>query len=495
MQKTVPVLFNKTKGSGMKYPVLILALLLTVEAGLAQDDFEAWLKKDQQAFQNFLSEEDKAFSDFLKKSWKPYDPKAGEKADLKPKPIDIPRAPEPEIKPVNRQPDLPKVKELPKLPPPPAEMKPLAEPVKISPKGSPVPLYNAELMLDLNTPADFKLSRPYNNEQIGTAWKTLASLNFTPLLDQIKQNRQTRHLNDWAVFQMIKSIARKQYSTDTGKQLVFSWFLLIKSGFQAKIAYDTDQLYLLLPSQQAIFETRFVQLENIKYYIFVMDNSNPAPTRLSTYSGDYPGQLGPIDLRVSEIPLLNGSSAQRTFLFTFNGKEISVPVSFSEDMIILMKNYPQTDLNVFFSAAVSDPARYSLLKALRPLVDGKTELEAVNLLLRFIQTGFEYKTDDQQFGREKYLAPDESLFYPACDCEDRSILFSYLVKNLLGLPVIALDYPGHIAAAVKFSKPFEGDQVSFNGQTYMICDPTYINADAGMCMPNYKNIDPKIVKM
>ncbi len=294
---------------------------------------------------------------------------------------------------------------------------------------------------------------------------------------------------------MLKSIARKQYPADNGKQLVLTWFLLIKTGFQAKIAYDADQLYLLLPSQQAIFETRFVLLDDLKYYIFVMDNSNPAPTRLSTYSGDYPGKLGPIDLRVTEIPVLGGESAQRTFAFNFDGKEISVPVTFSEDMITLMKNYPQTDLNVFFNAAVSEPARYSLLKALRPLIEGKSELEAVNLLLRFIQTGFEYKTDDQQFGREKYLAPEESLFYPACDCEDRSILFSYLVKNLLGLSVIALDYPGHIAAAVKFSQSFAGDQISFNGQTYMICDPTYINANAGMCMPNYKNVEPKIVKM
>ncbi len=158
----------------MKNLAFVFLIMFSVEICLAQDDYEAWLKKDQQAFQNFLSEEDKAFSDFLKKTWKPYDPKAGEKADLKPKPIDIPRAPEPEARPVEKQPELPKIKELPKLPPAPPEMKPLAEPVKISPKGTPVPLYNAELILDMSQLTDFKLSRPYTNDQIGSVWKTLA---------------------------------------------------------------------------------------------------------------------------------------------------------------------------------------------------------------------------------------------------------------------------------------------------------------------------------
>ena len=91
--------------------------------------------------------------------------------------------------------------------------------------------------------------------------------------------------------------------------------------------------------------------------------------------------------------------------------------------------------------------------------------------------------------------PEETLYYPASDCEDRAILFSYLVKNLLGLKIIALDYPGHIATAVKFSANINGDAVEYNGQRYVICDPTYINADAGMSMPEYKGVAPEVIKL
>ncbi len=91
--------------------------------------------------------------------------------------------------------------------------------------------------------------------------------------------------------------------------------------------------------------------------------------------------------------------------------------------------------------------------------------------------------------------PEETLYYPASDCEDRSILFAFLVKNLLGMDIIALDYPGHIATAVKFRSNINGDSVQYNGSRYVICDPTYINADAGMAMPEFKTVTPTVIPL
>ncbi len=136
----------------------------------------------------------------------------------------------------------------------------------------------------------------------------------------------------------------------------------------------------------------------------------------------------------------------------------------------------------------------SLVEQLKPILTGKTKSEALNILLRFVQTAFEYKTDQQQFGKEKCLFAEETLYYPYCDCEDRSIIFAYLVKKLLGLEVIGLDYPGHIATAVKIDN-VPGDYVTVNGKKYLICDPTYINANIGMSMPRYKNVKPEIVQI
>ncbi|MBU4445318.1 hypothetical protein KJ656_09580, partial [bacterium] len=59
--------------------------------------------------------------------------------------------------------------------------------------------------------------------------------------------------------------------------------------------------------------------------------------------------------------------------------------------------------------------------------------------------------------------------------------------------VIGLNYPGHIATAVRFNSNITGDYITYNEKKYLVCDPTYINADIGQCMPRFKFADPEII--
>lgn len=126
------------------------------------------------------------------------------------------------------------------------------------------------------------------------------------------------------------------------------------------------------------------------------------------------------------------------------------------------------------------------------MLSGKSELDKAEMLLNWVQTAFEYKTDEEQFGGERSLFADESLYYPYCDCEDRSILYSILVQDLLGLDVVLLHFPGHLATAVKFATNVEGDYIELENGRYIVCDPTYIGAPVGLAMPEYKEKDVEI---
>ena len=75
-----------------------------------------------------------------------------------------------------------------------------------------------------------------------------------------------------------------------------------------------------------------------------------------------------------------------------------------------------------------------------------------------------------------------------------SILFSNLVKDLLGLDAVLLDYPNHIASAVRFNEDISGDYILLDGKKYLICDPTYIGAPIGMCMDRFKSVPPEIIR-
>lgn len=104
-----------------------------------------------------------------------------------------------------------------------------------------------------------------------------------------------------------------------------------------------------------------------------------------------------------------------------------------------------------------------------------------------------YEYNDKVWGHDRAFFAEESLYYPYCNCEDRSILFSRLVRDLLGLDVILVFYPGHLATAVAFTDNVDGDYIELNGKHYIICDPTYIGAPVGLTMPDMDNKMAKIV--
>jgi hypothetical protein len=51
-----------------------------------------------------------------------------------------------------------------------------------------------------------------------------------------------------------------------------------------------------------------------------------------------------------------------------------------------------------------------------------------------------------------------------------------------------------VAAAVNFTSPVQGDAVEYQGRRYVVTDPTYINAVAGMTMPDFKSYKPRLIR-
>jgi hypothetical protein len=116
-------------------------------------------------------------------------------------------------------------------------------------------------------------------------------------------------------------------------------------------------------------------------------------------------------------------------------------------------------------------------------------------MLHWTQTGFKYKLDEEVWGIDRPFFGEESLFYPYCDCEDRAILLSHLVRDLLGLDVILVYYPGHLAMATNFLDDVDGDYILLNNKKYVICDPTYIGASIGETMPNMDNKTATVIEL
>lgn len=352
--------------------------------------------------------------------------------------------------------------------------------------GTPFPLY-------YNDAIHFSFDQKLNERQVGDAWSRLEAGNYELLLYQFVRQANAQNLNDWAYCQLINSAAKHIYPGDYNAQTMFNLFFLSKSGYVVGISYHADRLYLMFPSLQTIYGTTFLRGKDYKYYIVDLNGGHPQVDEAYVFNKTYPDADRLINFRFFRAPKLAKDPMVRRLSFTYEDQKYNLPVRINRNLIDFYKTYPFTDLDVPMSTPLSEDAYRTLVPPLQQVASGLTEKEGVDMLLRFCQTAFEYKTDESQFGVENYLFAEETLFYPASDCEDRSILFAYLVQEVMGLDVVGLIFPGHAATAVRFNEEVSGDFITYKGERYLICDPTYIDATAGLCMPEVREKRIKVV--
>lgn len=360
-----------------------------------------------------------------------------------------------------------------------------------------IEFYGADLSVPVAPSLAVTLDGTPGKESISAYFAAMAGKPYDRVLSAAKTIRAFRRLNDWGYCLLLASIGQRMYGSVSNETVLFTWFMLLKSGYEAKVGFTGSRIFLLLPVDGKLFGVPYFSFGGgQRYYAVPLDPKSPVDiTQMYAYEGTYPGASMLMRFTVTELPSLTNSTSSKSLQFEYGGTTYTVPVTYSQDAVRFFEYYPQSDFEVYFDGSISPGAASSLYAAFEPILRGKSEVEAVDVLLRFSQTAFGYKVDKELFGREKPMFPDEVLYYKDSNCKDRAILFSYLVRTLLRLEVVGLDYPGHISTAVRFSKSIPGDAVEYQGRRYTICDPTYIGADAGMCMPQFQGLTPSVIPL
>ena len=490
-------------GLGRKWCLAGFIGLLSGGAVSADDDYAQWRAQQKAEFSGYLSEQDQAFVGYLEGQWKSFKAYSGVVRDPAPKPVKMPVAPDiapdkaPPAQPVPAKPapapDTPPkpVNKMPEVEPP-AQPRPLPPPTRPSVPSIQVSFYGVDVSLPQ---VDGLQQIPFgrrSSQSVADFWKAAAPLSVEPLLKAIQLRGQQGGYNDWAIMQLVRGYSIDVFPQSRDKQVLLQWFLLTRLGYRCKVGFSDDRMHLYLPTGQMVYEAQYLKIDNQRYFIDLLTPGESVPN-LTTYEGVYPGANKLLELRSDHTQMDSGQWRARKLNFDFRGKPYAFTVHYDVNKIEFLASYPQTDFAFYFDSLPSQRTANELLEQLRPVVETLPQDEAVNFLLRFAQKAFDYKTDSEGFGFENYLLVEETLHYPYSDCEDRAVLFSWLARNLLDVPVIGLLYPGHVATAVLLDAPLPSARIAYGGQIYNVADPTYIGADAGMVMPQYENVAPTAI--
>lgn len=455
-------------------------------------EFETFRSKNQKLFDDFVAKNDAAFAKILVNGFKEYNLLKGKKAPSDPKPKDLPKVDPLVVK--NNKPDvitveIPKDTVKPKVNPNTPTIQ-RDEPEDFSTDKSLFKFYGAELGIVYDQSFVRSVGASISPEVIGGFWTKMSATNHYHFINQLLDYKTRLNLNDWGYLMLVQAASKRIAPESLSTQNLLTWFFMVKSRYKVKIGYTKDNVQLLIPSLQMIYGKPYYTFNDIRY--FAMDDGVGA---ISTYNSDYGDAQMALDLDISSSISLGTKTTDRPVSFEFEGKTYSFTLKYNTNEVDFFQDYPQCDMKVFFDAAISSEAKESFIENLKPLIQGKSQFDAANLLLTFVQTAFQYKTDDQQFGREKFFFAEEVLRFPYCDCEDRSVLYSYLIRELMGLEVVGLGYPGHMASAVNFTEELGRDYFMFKDKKFTICDPTYIGAPVGMCMPQFINVKGQPIEL
>jgi hypothetical protein len=301
--------------------------------------------------------------------------------------------------------------------------------------------------------------------------------------------REKYNLCDWAYLLMLKAISDTFCGKDTKESALLTGYIYCQSGYKIRFATDAkkESLYLLVGSRHYIYGKSPWVLDGDFYYP-VLDTT---PTSLLICEAAYP-QEQKLSLFIPTAPNFVEEWNEEREVVSKRYPEVKIHVKVNQNLMDFYETYPSSRIGddfttrwvMYANTPLQEDIKNQIYPELRRTLEGKRPVEKVERILNLVQTGFEYGYDDVVWGGDRPFFSEETLNYPLCDCEDRSILFTRLVRDLVGLKCALIYYPGHLAAAVHFDEEVGGVRYLLDNVPYVVCDATYIGASVGMQMPD-----------
>ena len=339
----------------------------------------------------------------------------------------------------------------------------------------------------------FKL-KGTGGKELYDAFVELTDRKYENLIYDCLKLRKDYQLCDWAYYKMLETLAEKNCGKGTNEAVFLQGILLCQSGYKMRFALNksTNKLHLLIAVNTRVYNCYSLIVDGQKYTIF--DGSNPS--NLSFCEGSYEGEQE-FSLSINQVPKLNKNISENRLIENRHINPIfSAESKINKNILDFFSSYPtsydgndyMTRWAYYGNTPVTPEVREFLYPQLKRKISGMSVLEAANQLLNWVQWGLTYKKDIEQWGVEdRAFFAEESLYYSACDCEDRAILYSHLVRDLLGLDVALVYYPGHLYTAVHFDENIPGDYLMVNNKKFIVADPTFYGSHVGMTMSSMNN--------
>lgn len=488
--------------------VILFAILVSSPNYSFGDDYEDFKKKAQEQYDQFVKEAEKEYADFREKANREYEEFLRKPWTPTPVKPPMPAPPDPSPKPTvidddddngdggkkkiieDRPIKIDTIVLTPKPKPQPQPIAPIPqEPIPIKLPDVNVTFYGTTMSVRGTGIGSLNVGS-CSEDAIATAWRSLCdNPSVNNLIRDCLSLREDYTIPDWGYLQLLDAIASKIVTSNRNSQVFLMGYLFNQSGYKMRYAIDdAGRLVVLFGYKGYIYDTTYIIRDGEKFYTY---NAAADAKSMRVCFNGMPKERS-LSLTITELPKFAYTAGNTRDFVTHSHPDVKATITVNKNLIDFYDTYPNCTIDNSFltkwvihgNTPTSPEIKQQLYPALRKAISGKTQLQAVNLLLRVAES-FPYGYDTKIWNCDRAFWMDESWHYPLSDCEDHAINFVHLVRDLLGLDVALVYYTGHLASAVAFTEgEVYGDYMVYGNKRYYICDPTYFYANVGQSMTN-----------
>ncbi len=355
-------------------------------------------------------------------------------------------------------------------------------------------VYGTEMQVNIGDITEQLRLADTQNTTVANAWRLCSTPQYKELIDDCLQLKDDYQLCDWAYLQALRAMGDAYFGQGSNESTFITAYIFSQSGFRMRLGAANGKLVMLYGTQHTIFGKPAWRFDAENFYALNVDIDTYMPVNACPAAME---QEESMSLLVPAEPKLTADVSTNHVFQAYRDKSFRISVDVNQNLMSFFESYPSSRLGdnqmsrwiMLANTPLDSMLCAQLYPELRKRLAGRSKRDQVAALLDLVQ-GFTYKLDEERWGYDRAFFSEETLFYDVSDCEDHAILFSRLVRDLVGLPVALVHYenPGHLAAAVRFdeSDGVQGDYMQLGTDRFYITDPTYAGAGIGRTMPVVK---------
>lgn len=313
-----------------------------------------------------------------------------------------------------------------------------------------------------------------DQQELNDQANTLRNQSLEHATNAISQHAKTYGLDDIGIHLLIDKFTKQQFSNEYKNEQTFIKYLLLKKlGYDVILTRTGTQLNCMGNLSFTPGRYIYISYNNKVYKDLDFDKRNQSGKhfifmdRVKTYAT--------MSRNILNLPKIHAKKKTKLLEFRYGGTDYLVNAQANQSIIEFLEDLPMYKIGREYTRlGVSSELDNSLISYLRQQSREMSKVEKAKYLLAFVQQAIPYGSDYTKYGEERYYYPEQTVTASTADCEDKTFLYSYLLRRVGGLNSVALyfEHDEHLSLGIEIPEYSEAYSFKYDGKYYISCEPT-----------------------